>query len=169
MNDLRSDASRLAYRSAEAADAHAVSDLVRATFRPETLPGWTAKAVEKLFEENSAAAFDARLESRSFTHVCLSDGSVVGYIDCKLPRLLSLLVVHPSFQRLGIGSQLLDRALEHIASTAPDVSVVEVNATEYSVPFYRRRSFYPLSEFIEHGGCRFVRMGFWRKSPLLTA
>jgi len=149
-------------------DAEVVAELVRITFLPATLPGWTATAVANLFEENTPEALSSRFTNTPFAHVCVCDGSVVGYINCKLPRLLSLLVVHPSFQRLGIGSQLLDCALEHISAAAPEVSVVEVNATEYSVPFYRGRAFYPISEYIEHEGCRFVRMGFWRKSPLLS-
>ena len=158
--------SQLAFRSAEGSDAQGVAELVRLTFVPPTLPGWTAAAVEKLLAENSASALSAVFQTTAFVHVCLSDCLVVGYINCKLPRLLSLLIVHPSFQRLGIGSQLLERALEHIEKTAPEVSVVEVNATEYSFPFYRRRAFYPISEPIEYEGCRFIRMGFWRKSPL---
>ncbi len=146
---------------------HAVSDLVRRTFIPSTLPGWTVAAVNGLLEDNSPEALSARFENTAFAQVCVSDGSVVGYINCKLPRLISLLVVAPSIQRSGIGSGLLAQALGHIATNASDVSVVEVNATEHSIPFYRRHSFYPISELIEFEGCRFARMGFWRKSPLL--
>ena len=126
--------SRLAFRSAEGPDAQGVAELVQLTFLPPTLPGWTAAAVEKLFQENSPEALSGRFETAAFAHVCVCDGLVVGYIDSKLPRLLSLLVVHPSFQRHGIGSQLLERAFEHIQTAAPEVSVVEVNATEYSIP-----------------------------------
>ena len=57
--------------------------------------------------------------------------------------------------------------LQHLRRAAPDVSVVEVNATEYSLPFYRRFGFYPLSEFIEFDGCRFARLGYWRRNPLV--
>jgi hypothetical protein len=62
----------------------------------------------------------------------------------------------------------LERALLHIENATPEISVVEVNATEYSIPFYRRRAFYPISELIDFEGCRFVRMAFWRQSPLLN-
>src|SRR6266702_2968440 len=95
-----------------------------------------------------------------------SSGNILSgsLIHCKRSRLLGLLAVHPSLQRSGIGSQLLQCMLVHVADAAPDISVVEVNATEYSLRFYRRRGFYPLSEFIEHEGCRFVRLGYWRKN-----
>lgn len=159
---------QVTFRVAERSDAKQVSDLVQRTFLPPTLPGWTAAAVEKLFGASSPEALVSRFESAAFAHVCVSDGLVVGHINCKLPRLISLLVVHPSFQRLGVGSQLLERALLHIENVTPEISVVEVNATEYSIPFYRRRAFYPISELIDFEGCRFVRMAFWRKSPLLN-
>ena len=159
---------QVTFRVAERSDAKQVSDLVQRTFLPPTLPGWTAAAVEKLFGASSPEAFVSRFESAAFAYVCVSDGLVVGHINCKLPRLISLLVVHPSFQRLGVGSQLLERALLHIENVTPEISVVEVNATEYSIPFYRRRAFYPISELIDFEGCRFVRMAFWRKSPLLN-
>lgn len=160
--------SQFTFRAAEGPDAQQVSALVQQTFVAPTLPGWTAAAVEKLFAENSPEALRSRFETAAFAHVCVSDGLVVGHVNYKLPRLISLLVVHPSFQRLGVGSQLLEQALMQIAAAAPEISVVEISATEYSVPFYRRRAFYPISELIEFEGCRFVRMAFWRKSPLLS-
>ena len=63
-------------------------------------------------------------------------------------------------------SKLAHRALQPHAH-APEVSAVEVNATEYSIPFYRRQGFHPLSGFIDYEGCRFARLGDWRKNPLL--
>ena len=157
------------YRPAEGADAEAISDLVQAALLPHTLPGWTADAVAHLLSESSPQALREQFREAAFTQVCVNEGAIVGFILCKRSRLIGLLAVHPSLQRSGIGSQLLQGMLEHVAAVAPDISVVEVNATEYSLPFYRRRGFYPLSEFIEHEGCRFVRLGYWRKNPLLGA
>jgi len=70
-------------------------------------------------------------------------------------------------QRQGIGSRLVERKLAHVSVAAPEISVVEVNATEYSLPFYRRHGFYPISEFIDFEGCRFMRLAYWRRNPLL--
>jgi GNAT superfamily N-acetyltransferase len=161
--------SQFTFRAAEGSDAQQVSALVQQAFLGSTLPGWAPAAVDNLLAQNSPEALRSQFETAAFAHVCVSDGRVVGHIHCKLPRLISLLVVHPSFQRLGVGSQLLERALLHIGKATPEISVVEASATEFSLPFYRRRAFYPISEFIDLEGCRFVRMAFWRKSPLLSA
>jgi ribosomal protein S18 acetylase RimI-like enzyme len=155
------------YRPAHEADAEPISAIVHRALLPHTLPGWTAAAVERLLGENSPQSLREYLTKAPFAHVCVNAGSIVGFITSKKSRLVSLLVVDPAFQRLGVGSQLMSHMLEHVAAAAAEISVVEVNATEYSLPFYRRCGFYPISEFIEFEGCRFARLAYWRKNPLL--
>jgi GNAT superfamily N-acetyltransferase len=158
----------LSYRSAAASDAESISKLVQRALLPNTLPGWTPAAVARLFAENSPQSLREHFAEVAFAHACLNAGSIVGFISCKKSRLLSLLAVEPAFQRHGIGSQLIQHMLAHVADVASEVSVIEVNATEYSLPFYRQRGFYPISDFVEFEGCRFVRLGYWRKNPLLS-
>ena len=156
------------YRPAEESDADSISALVRHALLPTTLPGWTSKAITSLIAKASPEALGGLLGEAAFARVALESDSIVGFILARTWRFLNLLVVDPSFQRRGIGTQLLQLMLNHVAESAPDLSVVEVNATEYSLPFYRRLGYYPLSQLVEYDGCRFVRLGFWRKNPLLA-
>lgn len=155
------------YRPAEESDAEAISSLVKDALLPSTLPGWTPEAIASLLAKASPDALRGHITEAAFAHISLDGRSVVGFILSRKLRFLNLLVVQPSLQRRGIGSQLMQRMLEHVAAAAPDLSVVEVNGTEYSFSFYRRFGFYPLSEVIEYDGCRFIRLGYWRKNPLL--
>ena len=155
------------YRPAELGDAEPLSALVQRTLRPETLPGWSSDAVCTLLSRSSPQILREKIAAASFAHVAIADGALVGFIFCIQPRWPNLVVVYPAFQRAGIGTHLIQRMLEHLASSAPNLSIVEVNATEHSLPFYRRLGFYPLSEFIEFDGCRFMRLGYWRTNPTL--
>jgi len=154
------------FRLAQESDAEAISALIHRALLPETLPGWMPVAVERLLGDNSAQSLREFLKRAAFSLVCVHADAIVGFITSKLPRLISLVAVDPAFQRAGVGSQLVERLLQHISMEAREVSVVEVSATEYSFPFYRRLGFYPLSEFIDYEGCRFARLGYWRKNPL---
>ena len=157
------------YRSARDSDAEQVSELLHRALLPNALPGWTLAAIEHLFVQNSPQALRERIREAAFAHVCLSSGGVAGFIISEKSRFLSLLAVDPSLQRRGIGSALVEYLLVHITKNVSDVSVVEVNASEYSLPFYCRRGFYPISKVIDYEGCRFVRLGYWRKNPLLRS
>ena len=155
------------YRKAELSDVPALSKLAHRALQPHALPGWTGYAIQRLLDENSESALRDFVSAAAFVQVCVESDSVVGFIANKVPRLVSLLVIDPDRQRQGIGSRLVASMFDFVAAHAPEVSVVEVNATEYSIPFYRRQGFHPLSGFIDYEGCRFARLGYWRKNPLL--
>lgn len=158
---------RAEYRRPLASEAESISALIHRALVPSTLPGWSPVAVEKLLAAAEPRLLREKFTSAAFAEVCVSAQGPSGFIMAANLRLLNLVVVEPASQRQGTGTVLLEHLLRHIAATADEISVLEVNATEYSVAFYRRRDFFPLSEFIEHNGCRFMRMGFWRKSPQL--
>jgi predicted N-acetyltransferase YhbS len=155
------------YRVADEADASWISALVRRALPPDRLPGWTTKAVSSLIAKARPERLSGEIRDAAFAHVAVQGTSVIGFILCKNLRFLNLVVVEPTLERRGIGSRLIECMLDHITAAAPHISVVEVNATEHSLPFYRRLGFYPLSQFVEFDGCRFARMGFWRKNPTL--
>ena len=159
---------RLSYRPARGSDARAISSLVKRALSEGALPGWTPHAISELIGKATVEAIRGHIAEASFAHVAVADRRVAGFILCKHARFLNLLVVEPSLQRRGIGSHLVRSMLQHLSATAPELSVVELNATEASLPFYRRLGFYPLSEFVEFGGCRFARLGFWRRNPVLS-
>ena len=157
----------LSYRPADESDAPSISELVLHALDAETLPGWTPHAVSSLLAKASPDSMRGQIASAAFAHVAVDGKRVVGFILCKQLRFLNLLVVEPNHQRQGIGSNLTRRMFQNLLAAAPDLSVVEVNATEHSLSFWRRVGFYPLSEFIEFDGCRFARLGYWRKNPRL--
>ena len=123
------------YRPAEALDGTAISTLVKRSLTTETLPGWTPKAISSLLAKVAPEAMREEIAKATFAYIASDHRAIVGYILAKRSRFLNLVAVEPSLQRRGIGSHLVRRMLEHVNHADPDLSVVEVNATEYSLLF----------------------------------
>ncbi|MDA1361206.1 GNAT family N-acetyltransferase [Glycomyces luteolus] len=51
------------------------------------------------------------------------------------------LAVLPEYQGAGIGTALVQRLLDHVASTAPSTAFVGLFATDGAIPLYRRHGF----------------------------
>jgi ribosomal protein S18 acetylase RimI-like enzyme len=129
----------------------------------ETTPGWNEPALKRFQLENSPEKLRECFTAAFYQQVCEVDGVTVGYVYLSKPHLIALVAVHPDYQRKGVASALLDAALEHLDQSRSDVSVVEVSSTDYSAPFYLAKGFYPISPVLTFEGCRFTRMGFWRR------
>jgi ribosomal protein S18 acetylase RimI-like enzyme len=152
----------LTFRAALAQDAETVSAVISSAFGPETTPGWSEPALERFRLENTPDKLTECFAAASFQQVCEVDDTTIGYIYLSKPHLISLVAVHPKYQRKGVASALLDAAMERLDQNGSDVSVVEVSSTDYSSPFYLAKGFYPISPVLTFEGCRFTRMGFWR-------
>jgi predicted N-acetyltransferase YhbS len=158
----------MAFSPATSADATGIAQLLKAAFTQATVAGWSAEALDRFHDRHAPEAIDVALTTASYQRLCVSGKDVVGYIMISKPSLLTLLAVAPTYQGCGIGSYLLNLALDHInLYFHHQVSLVEVSATGNSAGFYRRHGFYPVSPMIEVDGRRFVRMAYWRGLALL--
>ena len=152
----------LTFRAALAQDAETVSAVISSAFGPGTTPGWSEPALERFRLENTPGKLTECFAAAFFQQVCEVDGTAIAYVYLSKPHLISLVAVHPNYQRKGVASALLAAAMEHLDQNGSDVSVVEVSSTDYSAPFYLAKGFYPISPVLTFEGCRFTRMGFWR-------
>ena len=153
-------------RHATPADAAEVAGLVARAFDAAVLPGWSPSAIARFREENTVGELGRILAEAASAHVAIGAGRLLAVGIAKRPDTISLVVVDRDRRRSGIGSTLIDRILADIDAMPAATSSVEINATEASAAFYRRKGFYPISDWIDLDGCRFVRMAYWRLSPL---
>jgi GNAT superfamily N-acetyltransferase len=109
----------------------------------------------------SVPALRARLGLRHFALVCrtspsfpagdmdgqageaISAGVIVGIIEVRDYRHISLLFVDDDYQRRGIASTLLARAVERCRRHAPGLTEITVRASPYAMPIYERLGFVP--------------------------
>lgn len=92
------------------------------------------------------------------------DEFMVGVCAIREMRQIELLYVDAEYHRLGIGSSLLKKAVMDTKEIAPDMDRLRVNASPYSVPFFKAMGFEAVGEEQELDGLKFVPMavqGFW--------
>ncbi|MFT3664977.1 GNAT family N-acetyltransferase [Piscinibacter sp.] len=148
-------------RQPEAADAAAISALVRHGFDRFVAPDWTPEARQVFFEQSSAERLAALVPAAAFAAVAERDGRLVGFILLSAPSVLAFLFVAPDHLRQGIARRLWEAARTHVEANFPAVTTVELNASPCAVDAYEALGFYPISQPFRRGGCLATRMACW--------
>lgn len=94
--------------------------------------------------------------------IAWSDGEVAAYLRVLQPPALGRVMTSKKFRRLGLGRELMQRALQHL--DASGAAEVRISAQTYLEKFYRSFGFEPESEpyledGIPHVGMRRVSAG----------
>jgi ribosomal protein S18 acetylase RimI-like enzyme len=135
------------YRPMKPGDEVQVSNLVARSFNEFIAPGFSEEGIEEFFKYANHRAIVKRSEAGDhFVIVAETDGVIVGMIEIKERRHVSMLFVDKSFQRKGVATELLSLALEEIGSGAAIPEKITVNSSPFAVSFYERAGFKPTSE-----------------------
>lgn len=131
--------------------------------------------VHRVFDDSVAALYSKRGD-RSFKKYCdpeemsdrvhtdhfvllsLADGSIVGMIEMRRHRHISLLFVDPEFQGKGIGGELLRKAVELCRLTDPQLRELTVNSSPNALGAYERMGFVSTGGEQVISGVRFIPM-----------
>jgi GNAT superfamily N-acetyltransferase len=148
-------------RSAEVADAAAISSLVQEGFTRFVAPDWEPQARSVFMGESSAERFALSIPAAAYAAVAQVDGQLVGFIALPTPAVLAFLFVHPAWFRGGIAWRLWEAARIHLETHYPAIKTVELNSSPYAATAYRALGFYPISEPFRTGGCLATRMACW--------
>ncbi len=129
-----------------------VSDLILRLFQEFVGHEYSQEGQERFTAYVAPAAMRQRSEHDHFMLVAINDEEVVGVIEIRQARHLSLLFVDQRFQRRGIARELLAQALTRVRSENPTLDCLSVNASRYAVPAYERLGFRTIAaEEIVHG------------------
>lgn len=157
------------FRTLASADANAASSLVQRSFLELAATDWEPGAREFFLEESSASALREALQAPADAAGAFRNEGMVGFILMRKPSVLDMLFVHPNALRLGIARQLWEQARKVIEGLFPAVKTVELNATPFSMSFYRAMGFAPISAEFLRDGCRATRMACWLPARSLGA
>jgi GNAT superfamily N-acetyltransferase len=91
------------------------------------------------------AVIERALPNSLYGVCAYSDGTLVGMArvigDGGLTYYIQDVIVHPDFQRQGIGTLIMDRVMDYISTHASQNSVVGLMAAAGKEPFYEKYGF----------------------------
>ena len=148
-------------RTAVPSDAEAASRLVALSFCQIAAADWEPRARNELLGGTAPVGLADSIATAAYAAAAFDGAEVLGFLHRRKPIVVSTLFVHPQWVRRGIASGLWESARNHVETTFPEVTTVELNATPNAIPFYLAVGFMPLSGEITASGYRFTRMACW--------
>ncbi len=128
-------------------DLPQASTLCLDAFMQAVAPSLSTQGIETFTKVAAPQAFAERMQGDNLMLACVAQGALAGLIELKEGRHVAMLFIAPGWQRQGIGTRLMNAALEHAR-----VDVVTVKASLPSVPAYQRYGFTLAGEVGEFSG-----------------
>lgn len=128
-------------------DLPQASTLCLDAFMQAVAPSLSTQGIETFTKVAAPQAFAERMQGDNLMLACVAQGALAGLIELKEGRHVAMLFIAPGWQRQGIGTRLMNAALEHAR-----VDVVTVKASLPSVPAYQHYGFTLAGEVGEFAG-----------------
>lgn len=128
-------------RPLKAGEEVEVCNLVARSFNEFIAPEFSDEGIDEFFKYANPRALHKRWRAGYHVIVAEEDGKIVGVVEVKKRRHISMLYVEKAHHRKGIASELLKRALDYIVTIAPKTKEVTVNSSKYASAFYEREGF----------------------------
>ena len=134
-------------------DLPQASTLCLDAFMQAVAPSLSTQGIETFTKVAAPQAFAERMQGDNLMLACVAQGALAGLIELKEGRHVAMLFIAPGWQRQGIGTRLMNAALEHAR-----VDVVTVKASLSSVPAYQHYGFTLAGEVGEFAGLLYQPM-----------
>ncbi len=145
---------------ASSSDLKQIIEFVRAVYDESVAPNYSSAGNEEFYKYLDPNWLQQRLESDHWILMAVDqdDDDLVGIIEIRENKHLSMLFVRTQNQRQGIGKKLLQSAIEKIKKNNPEQKVLSVHSSPNSVAAYERMGFEKLGSEQEVNGIRFTSM-----------
>ncbi len=146
----------VSYRPMAPGEEPQVFGLVERVFNEFVRDDFTREGIDEFFRAASSMIFDHPAGHSILVAAAL--GKVVGMINVKDNRHISLFFVDKARHGKGIGRALLHHAIEHCSLHAPENNTIDVNSSLHAVPIYEKLGFRRTKSEQTMNGIRFVEM-----------
>lgn len=141
-------------------------DLVVGSFQDSVAPLYGPDGIGQFLRYMQPDGLARRLSQNHVVLVaCDYKGRLVGLVEVRDHRHISLLFVETRLQRGGLGRRLVEAATDACRAARPDLDTITVHASPNSVGAYERFGFTPTGPEQETNGIRFVSMALDVKKP----
>ncbi len=131
---------------------------VSGVFNEFVAPEYSHEGIEEFMEYIQPDELASRAQKNHFSLIAELGSEIVGVIEVRNYSHVALLFVDSRFQRRGVGTELLRKALEICRRSESNLSQVSVNASPNSITAYERMGFTPTDVDQCVNGIRFVPM-----------
>jgi predicted GNAT family N-acyltransferase len=90
--------------------------------------------------------------------VAFIDSKLVGMIEIRDNKYISLLFVYKEYQGQGIAKKLFDKSLKEIIRRDPKLDKFYVHASPYSIPIYKKMGFTETGNIQVENGIKYLPM-----------
>ena len=140
-------------RKIDSKDLHCVSSVCVDAFMGSVAPTLKEEGIKTFQNVASLEGLESRMEAGNEMIVYENNGEVVGYIEFKEGRHITMLFVSPNFQKRGIGKLLISEILPYAKS-----DIITVSASLTSIPAYLNFGFECVGEVSESAGLTYQPM-----------
>jgi ribosomal protein S18 acetylase RimI-like enzyme len=135
-----------------------VFDLIFRTFSEFIAPHYSRAGILAFLKYIRPGSLLERLQKEHFVLLAIAQRKIIGIIEVRGNRHISLLFVDKQFQKMEIAKELLRRTLRICMKEKPDLSKITVNASPNSVEIYKRLGFRPVGSEQVKKGIRYTPM-----------
>jgi GNAT superfamily N-acetyltransferase len=90
--------------------------------------------------------------------IAFIDSKLVGMIEIRDNKYISLLFVDKEYQGKGIAKKLFEKSLKEIIRRDPKLNKFYVHASPYSIPIYKKMGFIETDDMQEENGMKYLPM-----------
>ena len=143
---------------ATAAEAKAIGELVLRVFTEFVADAYTQQGVREITDYVRPEAIRRRMAGDFFILTARTDNDLVGVIEVKEHRHISLLFVDKRMHRKGVGRELVHHAVARCREENPDLQAVTIQSAPRAVTAYEHLGFRQTGEQRVENGRVYVPM-----------
>lgn len=148
------------YRLIQPGDEERVCELVTSVFDGFVAPHYSQEGRREFLNYVTPEQFRQRIRDEHFVLVAVVNDKIIGMIEIRRYRHVSLLFVDGRFQKRGFSRELLRKALAICLKQKPKLCAISVNSSPNAVKIYEKLGFQAAGGEQEKNGIKFTPMIF---------